>query len=339
MKYKVCVIIPAYNEEELILRVLTNLSNQTVSKRKYEIIIVNNNSTDKTAGLVKKFSYKNKDLEISLVREYERGIIPSRKRGMEFAIEKNKKVKHLLLASTDADTMVSSEWIKTILKTYKNTKADFLVGDGFFKKRFWETVPNLKKWFLSSKKNLKKVDSDFVFMLGGYNFVITRTLFQRINLKGLNENSSDRIFSVNARILKAKFIKMNSINYVSPRRFVFHIRDLCNKGTYGIPLTNIRGNFEAQAKIADKLAEEGKLDSKKFIRNYLKEYLFLVLLLNSSLLEKNKKYFKGFYKEIEKIISKYEAKDYWNNLDLLLKRAEFLTKKFWKQVYENILSF
>jgi len=338
-KTKVCVIIPAYNEESIILKTLNCFLNQNISKKIFEIIIVDNNSTDNTLEIVKKFSQENPSLKIEIIKELQKGIIPARVKGMEFAIEKNKKVKYLLLASTDADTEVSENWIKIILNTYKKTKADFLVGEGFFSKEFWDSIPNLRGWFRDVKKEVKSIGEDFVFMFGGCNFVISKNLFQKINSRGFLECSSDRILSVNAKILSAKFVKMQSINYVSPRRFVFHIKDLCDKGTYGIPLTNVRGNFQAQSKIANDLAKKNKLKKEKFIRNYLKEYLFLVLLLENSLIEKNKRYFVGVQEEIGKIISKYNVQDYWNNLDLLLKRAVNLTKRFWKKVYKNIHAF
>src|SRR4051812_5697998 len=47
---EVSVIIPAYNEEETILRTLSSLS-RTATKKSVEIIVVNNNSKDRTQEL------------------------------------------------------------------------------------------------------------------------------------------------------------------------------------------------------------------------------------------------------------------------------------------------
>src|SRR5690349_5352746 len=48
---EVSVVIPAYNEEESILQTLSSLSAASTQKS-VEIIVVDNNSTDKTAELV-----------------------------------------------------------------------------------------------------------------------------------------------------------------------------------------------------------------------------------------------------------------------------------------------
>ena len=50
----ISVIIPVFNEEKFLPRCLESLKNQ---KFKYfEIIVVDNNSTDKTAEIAKKFN-------------------------------------------------------------------------------------------------------------------------------------------------------------------------------------------------------------------------------------------------------------------------------------------
>jgi cellulose synthase/poly-beta-1,6-N-acetylglucosamine synthase-like glycosyltransferase len=50
---KVSVIIPAYNEEKYITKALTAVSN--LKTKPFEVIVVDNGSTDKTVELVKKF--------------------------------------------------------------------------------------------------------------------------------------------------------------------------------------------------------------------------------------------------------------------------------------------
>jgi len=50
---KVSVTIPAYNEADGILLTLEDLNNQT--HQDFEVIVVNNNSTDDTAKIVNEF--------------------------------------------------------------------------------------------------------------------------------------------------------------------------------------------------------------------------------------------------------------------------------------------
>ncbi len=102
---KISVVIPAHNEEKSIESCLNSLLKQTI--KPYEIIVVDNNSTDKTAQIVKK--YKN----VKIVLEKNKGIIPARNTGFD-------KAKGEIIARCDADTIVPSEWIEKIDKVFTN---------------------------------------------------------------------------------------------------------------------------------------------------------------------------------------------------------------------------
>lgn len=50
---EVSIIIPSYNRKDKLRRCLKSLLNQTYSKRKYEIIIIDDGSTDGTEKAIK----------------------------------------------------------------------------------------------------------------------------------------------------------------------------------------------------------------------------------------------------------------------------------------------
>ena len=54
---KITVCIPAYNEEKNIAECLQALVNQTTNE-KFEVILVNNNSTDQTIAIAEQFKKK-----------------------------------------------------------------------------------------------------------------------------------------------------------------------------------------------------------------------------------------------------------------------------------------
>ena len=93
------VIIPAYNEETYLKACLTALSTQTVMPD--EVIVVDNNSTDKTAQIAKSFSF------VRLITEKKQGLYFSRNAGMNAA-------KGEILARIDADTIVQPGWAAAI---------------------------------------------------------------------------------------------------------------------------------------------------------------------------------------------------------------------------------
>jgi glycosyltransferase involved in cell wall biosynthesis len=99
----ISVIIPAYNEEKNIAACLEGLVGQKTTKP-FEVIVVNNNSTDRTEQIVK--SYEKK-LNLKIIGEKEKGRGPTRHTG--FA-----KAEGEISFSTDADTIVPPNWIEAL---------------------------------------------------------------------------------------------------------------------------------------------------------------------------------------------------------------------------------
>lgn len=101
-KPAISVVIPAYNEEKYLPICLSSLQKQTF--RDFEVIVVDNNSTDKTAQIARSFGAK-------VVKEKIQGMIPARERGF-------KEAQAEIIARTDADSLVSPNWIERIFKTF-----------------------------------------------------------------------------------------------------------------------------------------------------------------------------------------------------------------------------
>ena len=55
----VSVIIPVFNSEKFIGRCLRSLNNQSLKKKNYEVIIINDGSNDKTLSEIKKYKKSN----------------------------------------------------------------------------------------------------------------------------------------------------------------------------------------------------------------------------------------------------------------------------------------
>lgn len=113
---KVSVVIPAYNEEKFIKKCLTSVFNQIVPAD--EIIVVNNNSTDKTEAIARKFGVK-------IIQEKVQGMTPARNRGFNSA-------KYEIIARCDADAVVPKDWIKLIKNNFEKGDIDALSGPTFF---------------------------------------------------------------------------------------------------------------------------------------------------------------------------------------------------------------
>ena len=92
----ISIVIPAFNEEKNILGCIASLS-RTTTKLPFEIIVVDNNSTDKTADILRK-------LHVQYLFEMRKGPGPARQLGQESA-----KGKYVFTA--DSDCFYPPKWI------------------------------------------------------------------------------------------------------------------------------------------------------------------------------------------------------------------------------------
>lgn len=102
----VSVVIPAFNEEKFLAKTLKSFSSQEF--KDFELIMVDNNSTDKTSEIAEDFGAK-------VVHESRQGVGRARQRGFEEAAGK-------IIATTDADTIVPPNWLLRISQEFNNNE-------------------------------------------------------------------------------------------------------------------------------------------------------------------------------------------------------------------------
>jgi len=114
---EVSIIVPAYNEERVISDCINSLLALDYPKEKYEIIIVNDGSTDRTVDIVNEFAkdYKN----ITLLSKENGGKASAQNFGLKYSTGR-------FVLITDADTVVERDWISKMLKDLK--KFDIVIG-------------------------------------------------------------------------------------------------------------------------------------------------------------------------------------------------------------------
>ncbi len=99
----VTVVIPAYNEEKFIDVVLKSLINQTY--KNFELVVVDNNSKDKTGEVAKSYGAR-------VVVEKKKGVAEARNSGFMAA-------KGTIIATTDSDSVLPTTWVERIVQEYK----------------------------------------------------------------------------------------------------------------------------------------------------------------------------------------------------------------------------
>jgi len=166
---KISVIVPVYNEERYIAACLDSLVRQSVPAD--EIIVVNNNSTDSTSAIVKKYPVK-------IINEKKQGMISARNRGFNTA-------SYEIIARTDADTVLPPDWIKKIKKGFLDKNLVALSGPAEFydlpeliQNSHWQSKPTWVKLIKSYNRIVKKMTKhDCVY---GPNYSIRKTAWDKI---------------------------------------------------------------------------------------------------------------------------------------------------------------
>lgn len=93
----ISVVIPAYNEEKYVGNTLKTVLSQNYPKEDFEVIVVDNNSTDKTSEVAKSFKVK-------VVECKTKGVAAARQAGVAAA-------RGQIIAFTDADAYLPESWL------------------------------------------------------------------------------------------------------------------------------------------------------------------------------------------------------------------------------------
>ncbi|MEX2014738.1 MAG: glycosyltransferase family A protein [Candidatus Saccharimonadales bacterium] len=113
------IIIPVFNEKDYLDECLSSIDSQTV--RPTEVIVVDNNSTDQSSEIAKKYDF------VSVVKEPKQGIVYARDKGFNTA-------RSDLLGRIDADTVLPTDWVENVLSFYhKNSMSFALSGSCFYR--------------------------------------------------------------------------------------------------------------------------------------------------------------------------------------------------------------
>ncbi len=116
------VIICTYNREKYIQESLNCIATQSLKNEFYELVIVNNNSTDHTDSICVKFKSDHPDLNIKYIFENESGLSYARNKGI-------KESSGDVLIFLDDDAMASESYLSNIRSCFSENEK-VLAGGG-----------------------------------------------------------------------------------------------------------------------------------------------------------------------------------------------------------------
>lgn len=124
-KTKVTVIIPARNEAKNIAACLNSVCQQNFPTDHYEVLLVDDHSIDRTSGIAAALGYANLKI-ITLADHIDKDKTQSfKKMGIATAID---QATGTLIVTTDADCMVSPDWLNFLVSFYEAHACKFIAA-------------------------------------------------------------------------------------------------------------------------------------------------------------------------------------------------------------------
>ena len=217
---KISAIICTYNRQKYLYQVLESIKNQSLNPQFYEIVVVNNNSTDNTELICQTYRKDNPDLSFIYVSESEQGLSAARNRGIKEASGK-------YLTFIDDDAFPDKDFLKILYDYMKQSPEVSAVGGKILlkyeqEKPKWLT-PYLSSLFGYFNPGNKTGEFPKNRYPRGSNMTFRKIIFDQVGLfdTKLGRKGSDMQGSEEKELF-ARIYKMNFMVRYLPSAIVYH---------------------------------------------------------------------------------------------------------------------
>ena len=255
------IIVPFRNEEKNLPKLLKSIANLNYAVEKFEIILVDDFSSDASERVCINWRLANGLIESTLLENLRLSNSP-KKDAISRAIP---IVKHPWIITTDADCVVPKNWLTTLDNFIQETQPEMVVGAVVYNtKNNW--MHHFQQLDLMSLQGttIGSFGLDKPFMCNGANFAYTKQLFIEIGgFGGINSTASgDDV------LLLQKAIAHNSdkVGYLKNKDFIVKTK----------PINDLFELFMQRVRWASK--------TSSYKNNYAKILAVIVLAMNLSLL-------------------------------------------------------
>lgn len=166
------IIVCTYNRASLLKNCLQSLEKQTTNKKNYEVIVINNNSSDNTSQVVKDLM----EGQLSNIKE-----VIERKQGLSYARNHGwKKARGKYVAYIDDDATAECDWVEQILKFIKRKPNINAFGgpySRFSTRPFPDWLP--QNYFTLNLGNTEKTLDLKKEWISGSNMIFNKMLFYK----------------------------------------------------------------------------------------------------------------------------------------------------------------
>ncbi|HET8736165.1 MAG TPA: glycosyltransferase [Pricia sp.] len=218
------IILPVFNAEKYISRCLDSLLHQDLDKTDYEILIMDDGSTDRTYSILQKYAAQNQN--IRLFHQSNKGVYSARNTLV-------KKVLGEYIYFMDADDMIAFNVLGTLLQIAQNLSLDIIGFDSLVTrdaKKFGQNVairPTLDTEVMDGYQYLEKNPS-LRFEIWWYMVKTSFLKVQDTHFDQNNEFNSDVVFTLNtfARAERIAHIPLTIHCYFQGNKSIMRNKDL-----------------------------------------------------------------------------------------------------------------
>ncbi len=178
-EHTVCVVVPAYNEENLIGRVI-----ETMPYYVDKIVVVDDKSRDRTAEIVREAANKSKGRIVLIEHEKNQGVGAAISTGYKWARD-NKMATTAVMAG---DAQMDPNDLPNLLEPVVTGQVDYAKGNRLFTGNAWNIIPKVRYLGNSFLSLLTKIAS------GYWHIADSQTGYTVINLRSLELIDIDKIY-------------------------------------------------------------------------------------------------------------------------------------------------
>lgn len=202
------IIVPVYNTEKYIEECISSILTQTFQN--FEVIIIDDGSTD--SSLQKCIKFSEKDKRIKIFKQKNAGVSQARNNGI-----KNANGEYIIFI--DSDDYIESNMLE---KIYPFLKEDSLISFGYRKKYLNKEINHKNKKF--NLKNIKEMEEKIILDInvGGY---ICNKVFSKKIIKDKNILFDSKIHYSEDLKFTLEYVKnCKEINYISFSPYIYRMR-------------------------------------------------------------------------------------------------------------------
>ena len=264
------VIIPSYNNLNNIFKCLDSVFNQNTSVV-YEVIVVDSSDKDDYSKLSQKFP------NLNLIKLKQR-TYPGTARNIGVKIARGR-----LIAFTDSDCVVSSDWIERIVTEHRN-RGRVLIG-GAVRNGTPKNLIGIAEYILEFSDFIPQKNERLVRTIPTCNFSIEKGLLLQIGELRDVIKSSDLLFSNNVyekgiNVFFIPSIQISHLNRCDLKKYLRNQRDLGYGSCKVRKIAKLPGSFLAKSKwfLPLIIPIRTLTTFKKVLRTNLK-YILLTILI------------------------------------------------------------